>query len=64
MSVRDNGVGMPKDALSAKSGLGTSIVQALSAQLQADLKVSDANPGTVISVAHTESSPALATVAA
>ncbi len=37
LSVGDNGVGMPKDAGSAKPGLGTSIVQALAAQLQADL---------------------------
>lgn len=64
LSVSDNGVGMPKDANSAKPGLGTNIVQALSAQLQADLQVSDANPGTTVSIAHTPSSPALVTAAA
>ncbi len=55
LSVTDNGVGMPKNADSAKSGLGTSIVQALTAQLQAELEVSDANPGTAVTVVHKRS---------
>lgn len=64
LSVGDNGVGMPKDAASVKPGLGTSIVQALAAQLQADLTVSDGKPGTMVSVAHSKSSPVGSTVAA
>lgn len=56
LTVSDNGVGMPKDAESAKAGLGTSIVQALAAQLQAELKVSDVGPGTKVAVVHTRSS--------
>lgn len=64
LSVGDNGVGMPKDAASAAPGLGTSIVQALAAQLRADLKVSDAKPGTAVTVAHNKSSAAVATAAA
>jgi two-component sensor histidine kinase len=52
LSVSDNGVGMPKEAVRAKPGLGTSIVQALTAQLRAVIKVSDSNPGTVVSIAH------------
>jgi two-component sensor histidine kinase len=54
LSVTDNGVGMPADAVDAKPGLGTSIVQALTMQLHATVKVSDAKPGTVVSVAHTQ----------
>jgi two-component system, sensor histidine kinase PdtaS len=51
LSVTDNGVGMPADSA---AGLGTSIVQALTAQLRAVVKVSAANPGTIVSVAHTQ----------
>jgi len=54
LSVTDNGVGMPTGAASVKPGLGTSIVQALSAQLHGVIKVSDANPGTAVSIAHTQ----------
>jgi two-component sensor histidine kinase len=52
LSVTDNGVGMPKDAALAKPGLGTSIVQALTGQLQAQVRVTDAGPGTAVSIAH------------
>jgi two-component sensor histidine kinase len=52
--VSDNGVGMPVDGTNAKPGLGTSIVQALASQLHALIKVSDANPGTMVSVARTQ----------
>ena len=54
LSVTDNGIGMPVDAAAAKAGLGTSIVQALSKQLQAVVDVTDAMPGTAVSVAHTQ----------
>ena len=50
LSVRDDGVGMATAAGSAKAGLGTSIVTALARQLQARIEVSDANPGTKISI--------------
>jgi len=52
LSVIDDGIGMPSDAAEAKPGLGSSIVQALTKQLQAVIRVSDANPGTAVSVAH------------
>ena len=52
LSVTDNGVGMPADAEAAKPGIGSSIVQALTKQLKAVIKVTDANPGTAVSVAH------------
>ena len=52
LSVSDNGVGMPK--MIPKPGLGTSIVHALSAQLNGVIKVTDANPGTAVSIVHTQ----------
>ncbi|MEI9931816.1 MAG: hypothetical protein WDM89_15080 [Rhizomicrobium sp.] len=42
------------DGARAKPGLGTNIVQALTSQLQALVKISDANPGTIVSIAHTQ----------
>ncbi len=54
LSVADNGIGMPADGALAKPGLGTSIVQALTAQLQAHVRISGANPGTLVSIAHTQ----------
>jgi two-component sensor histidine kinase len=54
LSVTDNGVGMPSGDVKAKPGLGTNIVQALTSQLQADIKISDAHPGTIVSIAHTQ----------
>ena len=54
LSVRDNGVGMPKDAASAMPGLGTSIVEALAKQLNARVQVAGAGPGTTVSIIHTQ----------
>jgi len=54
LSVADDGIGMPTDAARAKPGLGTSIVQALTGQLQAHVKISGANPGTLVSIVHTQ----------
>jgi two-component sensor histidine kinase len=54
LSVTDNGVGMPANAADAKPGLGTGVVEALSKQLNASIKVADAGPGTAVSVAHTQ----------
>jgi len=54
LSVTDNGVGMPSGDVKVKPGLGTNIVQALTSQLQADIKISDAHPGTIVSIAHTQ----------
>ena len=53
LSVRDNGIGMPIHPETAKSGLGTSIVEALANQLNAEVIVSDARPGTSVSIDHT-----------
>lgn len=54
LSVIDNGTGMPPDGARAKPGLGTSIVHALSKQLQAQINISDARPGTIVSVTHSQ----------
>jgi two-component sensor histidine kinase len=54
LSVTDNGVGMDADAANTKAGLGTSIVQALTRQLQAEIGVANANPGTAVTIAHTQ----------
>ncbi len=58
LSVTDNGVGMPKDIANTKPGLGTSIVQALAAQLHGIIKVADTSPGTAVSITHTQISMA------
>ena len=50
LSVDDDGVGMPKDAEKAVSGLGTGIVLALAKQLKARVVVTDNLPGTAVSV--------------
>lgn len=52
LSVGDNGVGMPADHESAKSGLGTTIVAGLATQLNARVKIDNANPGTTVSIIH------------
>jgi len=54
LSVTDNGVGMAADDTSIKAGLGTSIVEALTRQLQAAIRVADAMPGTAVTIAHTQ----------
>ncbi len=54
LSVEDDGVGIPKDRASSTPGLGTSIVEALARQLSARVQVSDAHPGTLVSVIHNQ----------
>jgi two-component sensor histidine kinase len=54
LSVTDNGVGMDADAITTKPSLGTSIIEALARQLRAVIKVDGADPGTSVSVVHTQ----------
>jgi two-component sensor histidine kinase len=54
LSVTDNGVGMAPDAIVAKRGLGTNIIEALAKQLRAVIRVDDADPGTAVFIAHTQ----------
>jgi len=50
--IADNGIGMPKDADDRKPGLGTGIVEALAAQLEATVTITDQAPGTKVTIAH------------
>jgi PAS domain S-box-containing protein len=53
LSVSDNGCGTPQlDAGTSKQGLGTSIVQALSKHLEAEVELSSGPKGTTVSIAH------------
>jgi two-component sensor histidine kinase len=52
LSVSDDGVGMTTGDTGRRSGLGTSIVEALAKQLGATVSLADTRPGTRISVAH------------
>ncbi len=50
LTVRDDGVGMPKGSRAAKPGLGTGIIQALANQLGAVIDMSDAKPGLRVAI--------------
>jgi two-component sensor histidine kinase len=54
LTVTDNGIGIPADPAATKAGLGTSIVSALTRQANATLKVSDAKPGTTVTITHVQ----------
>jgi two-component sensor histidine kinase len=68
LSVTDNGIGMPTaGAGGAKSGLGTSIVEALANRMQATIHVTDMAPGTQTKIVHAHGAqtvPGLAAIAA
>jgi two-component sensor histidine kinase len=52
LSVSDNGLGMPLGKKRGQPGLGTGIIEALSKQLNASVKILDAKPGTRVEVRH------------
>jgi two-component sensor histidine kinase len=52
LTVRDTGIGMPKNIADAKPGLGTGIVEALAKQLGAEVEVVASKPGTTVSIVH------------
>jgi two-component sensor histidine kinase len=54
LSISDNGIGMPTYTDNARPGLGTSIVKALATQLNARIEITDADPGTIVSLIHTD----------
>ncbi len=54
LCVRDDGVGMPPAGAAVRTGLGTTIVQALAAQLNALVEVIPEYPGTKVSVHHAQ----------
>ncbi len=54
LTVKDDGVGMPADPALIRTGLGTSIVQALARQLEATVDTAAAVPGTIVSIEHSQ----------
>ena len=54
LSVADDGIGIPGGRDAPKSGLGTGIVEALTKNLQGEIRLSGANPGTVVTISHRE----------
>lgn len=54
LRVCDDGAGMPSDPALIRTGLGTSIVQALAKQLEATVEVAPGLPGTTVSIEHTQ----------
>ena len=52
LSVGDDGIGRPTDDPDAHIGLGTSLIQAVSKQLGANVQITDAHPGTRVSIVH------------
>ena len=52
LSVRDDGIGLPTGRDAPKAGLGTGIVEALAKNLLAEIEVSDAAPGTSVTIRH------------
>lgn len=58
--INDDGIGMPTGSDAPKAGLGTSIVEALVKNLNGEISLSDANPGTVVTIRHQESTGARA----
>ena len=55
LSVTDNGIGMPAGSDAPKAGLGTGIVEALAKNLKGEIQLSDAGPGTAVTIRHQES---------
>jgi two-component sensor histidine kinase len=56
LSVSDDGLGMPQGDTPFKAGLGTSIVEALARQLDANVSTRSGDKGTTVSVVHPEAS--------
>ncbi len=54
LSVADDGIGIAKGSNAPKSGLGTGIVEALTKNLGAEIELTNANPGTVVTISHRE----------
>jgi two-component sensor histidine kinase len=54
LSITDNGIGMPVGSDAPKAGLGSGIVEALTRNLGAEIRVGDASPGTAVTINHQE----------
>lgn len=55
LAVTDNGVGMSVGSDAPKAGLGTGIVEALAKNLEGEIQLSDAGPGSAVTISHRES---------
>ncbi|WP_127143309.1 sensor histidine kinase [Pelagibacterium montanilacus] len=58
LSVIDDGIGMPAGDNAPKAGLGSGIVEALARNLNGAIQVSDAGPGTNVTISHRNTSGA------
>lgn len=52
LTITDDGIGMVVGSETPKAGLGTGIVEALVKNLEGKIQVSDADPGTVVTILH------------
>ena len=52
LSVTDDGIGMASGPDAPRAGLGSGIVEALARNLRAELVVTDADPGTAVTITH------------
>jgi two-component sensor histidine kinase len=52
LSVTDDGIGMATGSDAPKAGLGTGIVEALAKNLQGEIRLSDANPRTAVTISR------------
>lgn len=52
LCVVDDGVGMPTGSKAPRAGLGTGIVEALAKNLGSEIELSDAGPGTAVTIRH------------
>ncbi|MET4636057.1 two-component sensor histidine kinase [Kaistia defluvii] len=55
LSVVDDGIGMPSGDDAPKAGLGSGIVEALAKNMLGEIQVTNADPGTKVSISHVES---------
>lgn len=54
LSIIDDGVGMPAGTAAPKPGLGTGIVEALVKNLNGEIHIGDADPGTAVTISRRE----------
>lgn len=57
LSVTDDGIGMATGSDAPKAGLGSGIVEALARNLESEIRLSDANPGTAVTISHRAADP-------
>ena len=55
LCIGDDGIGLSATEMSAREGLGTSIVESLATQLNAEVQRKSTSRGTVVSISHPRS---------